>query len=245
MTRRQLSTTAKLEEKTKRVSGCEMDLSPEAIREAQSGEVCLRSILDLQDAGYEKPPWSTVEGVDFEIQQLYTQWEALQLQDGILYRNFLGTDGQVRWRQLLVSRSLRVALLQLLHSGPMASLQGAMKTQDSVVKMAYWRGWRADVALFCRWCIQCNRNRRGPDARQGELQQVTAEGPFTKIHVDLTGPTSVQKNGFVYLLTAINYFTKYLFCVPLVGRQGVGQARLSVIWMSCYSNQRCGWRFSK
>ena len=72
------------------------DLLPEAISVAQRGEVCLRTIMDLLDAGTEKPPWATVEGADREVQQLYTQWQAIQLQDGILYTNFMETDGQVR-----------------------------------------------------------------------------------------------------------------------------------------------------
>ena len=50
------------------------------------------------------------------------QLETLQLQDGILYRNFM--EGQVRWRQLLVLRSLRAQLLQQLHAGPMAGHMG-------------------------------------------------------------------------------------------------------------------------
>ena len=119
------------------------------------GEVCLRTILHLLDDGSEKPPWSTVEGADLEVQQLYAQWETLQLRDGILYRNFLGTDGQVRWKQLLVPRSLRSLLLQHLHAGPTAGQMGLKKTQDRVMKMAYWRAWRADVAMFCRRYIQC------------------------------------------------------------------------------------------
>ena len=140
MTRCQLSATAKQEENTKRFPGCEIDLSPEGIREAERGEVCLQTILDQLDAGSEKPPWSTVEGADLKVQQLYAQWETLQLRDGILYRNFLGTDGQVRWKQLLVPRSLRAPLLQHLHVGPTEGHMGVKKTQDKVMKMAYWMG---------------------------------------------------------------------------------------------------------
>ena len=131
----------------------EIDLSPDAIREAQRNEVYLRPIMDLLDTGAEKSPWSTVEEADPEVQQVYAQLEELQLQDGILYRNFLGTEGQVRCRQLLVSRSLRAPLLQHLHAGLTAGHMGVKKTQDRVMRMAYWRGWRADVALFCRRCI--------------------------------------------------------------------------------------------
>ena len=155
-----------------------------------------------------------MEGADLEVQQLYVQLETLQLRDGILYRNFVGTDGQVRWKQLLFPRSLRALLLQHLHAGPTAGHKGVKKMQNKVTKMAYWRR-RVDVAMFCRRCIQCNHYRLGPGVRQGELQQATAGGPFTKIHVDLTVPHIRSNNGFVYLLTAVDYFTKYLICVPL------------------------------
>ena len=147
-------------------------------------------------------------GADLEIQQLYAQWETLQLQDDILYRNFLNTDGQVCWKQLLVPRSLTATLLQHSHGGPTAGHMGVRKTRNMVMKMAYWRGWRAGVALFCRRYIQCNRYRWGPGTRQGELQQAIARRPFKKIHVDLTDPQVRSKNGFVYILTAIDYFTK-------------------------------------
>ena len=65
--------------------GC--NLSPEAIRVAQRGEVYLRTIMDLLDAGTEKPPWATVEGADLEVQQFYDQWKTLRMASctGILW----------------------------------------------------------------------------------------------------------------------------------------------------------------
>ena len=137
MTRRQRPITGKPEKNTKRVRECEIDLSLAAMREAQRSDGCLKAILELLDAEPEKPPWSAVEGADSEIQQLYAQWEALQLHDGVLYRNFINTDGRVRWKQLLVPRSLRAALLQHLYAGPTAGHMRVMKTQDRVKRMAY------------------------------------------------------------------------------------------------------------
>ena len=84
------------------------------------------------------------------------------------------------------------------------------------------------MALFCRWCNQCNRYRRGPGARQGELQQATAGGPSTKIHVDLTGPHVRAKNSFVYLLKVIDYFTKYLICVLIRDKTALSVAKVLV-----------------
>ena len=96
------------------------------------------------------------------------------------------------------------------------------------MRMAYWRGWRVDVALFCGRCILCNRYRRGPVARQGELQQATIGGPFTQIHVDLMGHHVRSKKGFVYLLTTVDYFTKYLICLPIRDKTALSVAKALV-----------------
>ena len=71
MTRRQRPITRKPEKNIKRVRECEIDLSPEPMREAQRSDGCLKVILELLDAGSVKPPWSEMEGADSEIQQLY------------------------------------------------------------------------------------------------------------------------------------------------------------------------------
>ena len=63
--------------------------------------------MDLLETITEKSIWFVVEGADSDVQHLYALWEALQFQEGVLYKNFLGADDQVRWRQLLVPRSLK------------------------------------------------------------------------------------------------------------------------------------------
>ena len=65
----------------------------------------------------------------------------------------------------------------------------------------------------------------GPVACQGEQQQATAGGPYTKIHVDLTGLHVRSKNGFVYLLTAVDYFTKYLICIQIRDKSALSFAK--------------------
>ena len=54
--RRELPATAKLDEKTTGIPKMGWALSPETIRVAQTGEVYFRTIIDLLDAGTEKPP---------------------------------------------------------------------------------------------------------------------------------------------------------------------------------------------
>ena len=65
-------------------------------------------------------------------------------------------------------------------------------------------------------------------ARQDELQQATAGGRFTKIHVDFTGPHVRSKISFLYLLTAVDYFTKYFICVPIQDQSALSVAKALV-----------------
>ena len=168
----------------------------------------MRTIMNLLDAGAEKPPWAAVEGATVVRSMKDTTasgWRPVPELFGHRWPSTL----EVVVGSALSKGGAASALACRAYSRP----YGRHESTEQGDEMAYWRGWTADVALFCRRCNHCNRYRRGPGARQGELQQATSEGPLTKIHVDLTGPSRSLKDGFVYLLTAIDYFIKYfIFC---------------------------------
>ena len=81
--------------------------------------------------------------------------------------------------------------------------------------MAYWRGWTEDVRLYVNRCNTCGRYRRGPGKKQGAMQQALGCTVMQKVHIDLTGPHPISRNGYKYLLTAICSFSKFLIAVPI------------------------------
>ena len=89
------------------------------------------------------------------------------------------------------------------------------KTQSKVQQYAYWPGWRKDTELYVKICDTCNRARKGPRRKQGEMSANYSDGPFNRVHIDLTGPHPTSSGGRQYLLTMIDSFTKYLICCPL------------------------------
>ena len=54
------------------------------------------------------------------------------------------------------SAFFKVAVASATTCGTMAGHLGVKKMQNQLMRLAYWRGLRADVALFCKWCMQCN-----------------------------------------------------------------------------------------
>jgi len=133
--------------------------------------------------------------------------------------------GTVKYRRIIVPRSLRVPILMEVHGGITLGHFGNLRTQQRLKHYAYWQGWKTDVEVFVRRCTTCCRFRRGCKRRQGPLQHATAVPVVQKVHIDLTGPHIRSKDGFLYLLTAICSFTKYLIAVPLRDKSALSEAK--------------------
>jgi transposase InsO family protein len=61
----------------------------------------------------------------------------------------------------------------------------------------------------------CPTVQHGNAPRHGELQPYEANGIGDRLHVDLTGPHPPSRQGAIYILTAIDAFSRCLICVPL------------------------------
>lgn len=84
------------------------------------------------------------------------------------------------------------------------------------------------MEVFVRRCEVCCRYRHGPRTKQGQLQYAPVSTVMQKMHIDLTGPHVRSKNGYVYLLTAICSFSKYLIAVPLRDKTALSVAKALV-----------------
>lgn len=94
--------------------------------------------------------------------------------------------------------------------------------------MAYWPGIRRSTKQFTDRCDTCCRQRRWSNLRQGKLQSVGVSRPFQRLQCDLTGPHVRSKNGFTYLFTAIDSYTKYLIAVLLRNKSALSVANVLV-----------------
>ena len=111
--------------------------------------------------------------------------------DGVVYRKFERPTGGVLFYQLLVPKSMRAELLELIHAGAACHLD-VRKTIDQVQCRAYWFYWRSDTDRFCRRCVPCNQYAKGRVPRPGLLQDMREAPPWTEsswISLGLTFPS--------------------------------------------------------
>ena len=172
----------------------------------------LKKLLELLT---DPEPPNNVNEFGMGLVNLWNQRKSLEIINGVIHRNFESAEGLILHRQILVPEPLRKNFLFWVHGDPCSGHFGVQKTTDKLQHYAYWSGWRKDVELFVRRCDQCCRYRKGPTRPQGAMKNGVGLAPFQKFHIDLTGPHRKSSGGYVYLLTGICCFTKYLIAVPL------------------------------
>jgi hypothetical protein len=134
-------------------------------------------------------------------------------------------EGVLMWetreldKRLVVPVSQRVELLRLVHEN---ALDGghfhAAKGLAKLRKRWWWQGMRGDIEQWVRACRLCqlykhSQGRRGSLPR--DTPRVVPEGPWDSVYVDAVGPLTEGRGGYLYILVALDHFTRWIEMVPV------------------------------
>ena len=161
----------------------------------------VREKLDTTEEGLEKP-------------RVY-----FYQKDGLMYRSWRprGTvEGDVRQcEQLVLPVQCRSVVLHLAHDIPMAGHLGVAKSKDRVLQRYYWPGVFRDIANYCRSCEACQRSVPRRPVRTQMVPMPLIAVPFKRIAMDLIGPLPRTQHGNQFILTIVDYATRYPEAIPL------------------------------
>ena len=136
--------------------------------------------------------------------------------------------------RILVPKGRRLKVLEVAHTHILAGHFGRKKTFARLSSRFLWPRMWLEVKDFVRCCTGCQKAGRKDRAR-APLQPLQCESePFTKVAFDLVGPLPRSTNGFKYLLTMMDLFSKFPAAIPLkkVDNLTVIEAMMEVF--SCY-----------
>ena len=93
--------------------------------------------------------------------------------------------------------------------------QGIKKTIGIIKQRYYWRSLAKDVEDYISQCVSCNQRNpvKATKAPLGTLPSSTK--PFEFVSMDIVGPLPVSSKGNKYLLTFIDYLTRYCEAIPI------------------------------
>jgi len=139
-----------------------------------------------------------------------------QVHKGVLYRVKINKQGQTT-KQLALPAGLRQRVMTLAHAGVMSGHQGVHRTLERVIKSFWWPGMSNDVNLFCHSCDICRRTvSKGRIPKVPLRKMPIIDTPVKRVAVDLAGEIfPASSRGYRYILTVVDYATRYPEPVPL------------------------------
>ena len=93
---------------------------------------------------------------------------------------------------------------------PLAGHPGIEQTKARVLQNFYWPGVFNDVAKYCRSCVVCQKSVKRPkNSKVAHISVPVVSEPFKKVAIDIIGPLPKSKKGNRYILTLVDYATRY------------------------------------
>lgn len=158
-----------------------------------------------------------------KIKIYWQQREPLFLKDGLICKRTPENS-----EQILMPKSLREDFLKLVHTGITGGHLGTRRTRWQVRRRAYWVGWSGEVKRFCQRCPSCNQYHRGLPPKQGPLQPLPCGEPWERLSIDITGPHPRSRKGHIYILTVMDYFSKFVEAIRMANQEATSVARALV-----------------
>ena len=132
--------------------------------------------------------------------------------ENILYRKRIADE---RSDQIVAPTSLKGDIFNIYHTSVFSAHPGQQKTLQNIKKDFYWYNMKKDVKKFCEECHSCNLRKTNyqPPA---ELQKTPVpDAVFSFISLDIVGPLNQTSQNNKYLLTCVDFLTRYPECIPL------------------------------
>ncbi len=203
------------------------------LAKAQVEDTVLGSIVQAKVAGEPRPKWEDISLRDTVYKAWWTDWDLLQIKDGLLCRRWVKDSNNVVLWLPAVPTGLQCEVLRQVHDGVGAGHFGRRKTLLRLKESFYWPQRSKSVITWCKDCSVCAR-RKGPVRRQhGPMQRFSAGAPMERVGVDILGPLPVTERGNRYLLVAVDYFTKWPEAIPIVNQEATTIAEALVSNFFC------------
>lgn len=185
---------------------CLSTLKPIDMRQLQRADKSIHHVIQCIESGL-KPERSKIDSLDRDLVKYLSQWDKLEIQNGILMRKF--SEQGHSYHQTVVPRSCRQQILSLLHDD--MAHPGRERTFLLVKQRFYWPRMYSDIEYKVQHCRRCVCRKTVPG--KAYLTPIYTSHPLELVCMDFL---QVEPSaGYEHLLVITDHFTKLARVVPL------------------------------
>ena len=198
------------------------------LRQKQLADSNIAKVMEWKESTGTRPQWAQVSPENGTVKAYWSQWDRLQIRDGVLCRRWESTAGDTITWQLILPESLRNEVLLQLHNKKTAGHLGLAKTVQRVKQRFYWANCSKDVRRWCRKCDLCASRRRTQRKLRAPMQTYNVGAPMERVALDILGPLPVSERGNKYVLVIGDYFSKWTEGYAIPDQEAITVARVVV-----------------
>ncbi|XP_060564385.1 uncharacterized protein LOC132723637 [Ruditapes philippinarum] len=195
-------------------------LNKNIIREKQNSDTVIRTVKHWVDTN-EKPEWSDVAPSCIELKFYWNRIESLFIIDEVLYHRWESDDGITSDYLIVIPKTLVPDVLKELHNSPTGGHLRVRKTKFKVKQRLFWYGLTNDIKRWCKTCDVCVSQKHPQRKAKAALKQYNVGAPLERIALDIMGPLPRSDEGNKYVLTIVDYFTKWIVAIPIKNQEAV------------------------
>lgn len=113
---------------------------------------------------------------------------------------------------LFIPKHMRNSVLVESHDDPLFGAHlGFYKTWKKIEMRYYWPRMKKDIANYVRSCHKCQQRKIPRHKKFGTMQFIEVpKQAFERVQIDVMGPFTTSSKGNKYVVTAIDYLTKWI-----------------------------------
>lgn len=115
----------------------------------------------------------------------------------------------------VVPKGSRQKVMEQNHNVPEAGHFGFFKTYNKIAEHHYWPKMRSDISKFVANCHECHKQKPSQAAPAGYMSSHPVDRPWQVVCSDIVGEFPRSKLGNKYLLTVVDFFSKFVILTPL------------------------------
>jgi exodeoxyribonuclease III len=123
-----------------------------------------------------------------------------------------------RRERIVTPASMTASVLRHFHGLPINGHLGRNRTYHNVAEHFVWRGIYRDVARWVKSCVLCQRRKPPRPLKVGMTRSMSATRPGQIWCIDHVGPFPPTAEGYEYILTMHDQFTRWCIAVPVKRR---------------------------
>jgi len=147
------------------------------------------------------------------------------LEKGLLFRVTPEDKSGKYLRQLVIPKALVPDLLSQVHDSIFGAHLGFLKTYSKLKHKYWWPKMLNTVKNWVKSCPQC-QTYKSRKLKVGLLQPISVDKKFQRWSLDIIGPLPTTRNGNKYILTFMEYLTRWPEAFPMKDATAITVAKI-------------------